>query len=173
MKQTTYLDLVDEQNHVIGHIAESDLYSGPNHHRIVHVMVSNERGEYVLQRRSPNDSFLPGAWVTSAGGHVHAGESAEFAAYREMMEELGIRSSLGLLGEFVYDVPTVPGMKKFLSIFETRHAGAFHLDHDEVAAIKFLTLSAIEERYRNGDSFHPELVAVLRNIYGLSLESRK
>jgi 8-oxo-dGTP diphosphatase len=46
-------------------------------------------GRVLLGRRSPSKPESPGAWDLF-GGHVEAGESAEAALARELMEELGI-----------------------------------------------------------------------------------
>jgi 8-oxo-dGTP diphosphatase len=57
-------------------------------------------GEVLLGRRSEEREWLPGAWDVF-GGHIDAGETAEDALQRELLEELGVHvlamRELGLL----------------------------------------------------------------------------
>ncbi len=53
----------------------------------VNVLLVNERGEVLLQRR-PGDKENGGRWDKTVGGHVDEGESFDRAAVREAGEEL-------------------------------------------------------------------------------------
>jgi isopentenyldiphosphate isomerase len=53
----------------------------------VNILVLNERGEVLLQRR-PRDKENGGHWDKSVGGHVSAGEEFDTTAVRESGEEL-------------------------------------------------------------------------------------
>lgn len=57
-------------------------------------------GGVLLGRRSADRAWLPGAWDVF-GGHIDAGETAEDALSRELLEELGVHAvamrELGLL----------------------------------------------------------------------------
>ncbi|HEV7499216.1 MAG TPA: NUDIX domain-containing protein, partial [Vicinamibacteria bacterium] len=53
----------------------------------VNVLVLNEAGEVLLQRR-PRDKENGGTWDKSVGGHVSAGEEFDTTAVREAGEEL-------------------------------------------------------------------------------------
>ena len=59
-------------------------------HKVVHVLVFNDAGNLLLQKRSMNKDVAPGKWDTSVGGHVSPGEDLKTAALREMKEELGV-----------------------------------------------------------------------------------
>lgn len=96
------LDVVDEDNVVVGNTPKAEVYTKLLNHRIVHVLVFNTAGEMLLQLRSKNKSFMPGYWVTSAGGHVGSGETYEVAALRELQEELGVTGKLEFLYSDVY-----------------------------------------------------------------------
>lgn len=89
-----FLDVVNENDEVVSSVSREDVYEKSLRHRIAHVVVFNDNGEMLLQFRSKNVSFCPNHWVTSAGGHVQAGESYMEAAKREYMEELGVVSDL-------------------------------------------------------------------------------
>lgn len=74
-----------------GRTAEkSELHRLGGWHRSAHVWIVTSSGFVLLQRRSLAKRNFPGLWDVSAAGHVAAGETAEAAAIRETMEELGI-----------------------------------------------------------------------------------
>ena len=60
-----------------------------DYHVAVHIWIQNSRGEWLIDRRSPDKDFLPNMWETT-GGSALAGESSLEAALREVREELGI-----------------------------------------------------------------------------------
>ena len=87
------LEIVDNEGHVIGLAERAELHRNPGLiHRVVHVLVFNNNGELLLQKRSIRKDVAPGKWDTSVGGHINPGEDVLAAALREMEEELGIKS---------------------------------------------------------------------------------
>jgi len=90
-KNDELLDLVDENDNVIGTIWKSEAHQNPKLiHREIAVAVFNTIGENLIQRRSLNKTYDPGMWQIASAGHVMAGENPESAAKREVFEELGI-----------------------------------------------------------------------------------
>ena len=88
------LDIVDQNDNIIGQAPKDDAYENKLGHRIVHVLIFNDQKKMVLQLRSANVSFCPLHWSTAVGGHVQAGETYEQAAIREYEEELNLASKL-------------------------------------------------------------------------------
>ncbi|MCL2397997.1 MAG: NUDIX domain-containing protein [Defluviitaleaceae bacterium] len=58
---------------------------------VVMVLIFNEAGEMLIQKRSPYAIWSPDMWTMTAGGAVLAGETPTKAASRELYEELGIK----------------------------------------------------------------------------------
>lgn len=58
-------------------------------HRAVHILVFNDEGDIILQKRSGMKDLYPYMWDTSVGGHLSPKESYLEGAIRECEEELG------------------------------------------------------------------------------------
>src|SRR6478672_13109465 len=84
-------DVVDEQDQVIGRERRSEVHRLNLRHRAVHVLVFNSQGEVFLQKRSMSKDTFPGAWDSSASGHLDCGEDYDACAIRELREEIGLR----------------------------------------------------------------------------------
>ena len=159
-----FIDVVDDHNQVIGQMAKSELYEKKPHHRIVHVLIYNDQGEMALQLRSANVAFCPNHWVTTVGGHVQTGETTEAAAKREMMEEIGVDLPLEYVFDAEYLPPTLPGVIKFLTIYQATYNGPFSPDPNDVAKVEYFPLSEIVLMPERGERFHPELSFLLQKL---------
>ena len=140
---------------------KAKLYTGPNNHRIIHVLIFNDHGKMALQLRSQTVGFLPLHWTTVVGGHVQAGETPGQAAKREMQEEIGIDVPIERLFETVYEPPHIPGMKKFLTIFRAKYNGPFSPDPEAVKRIEFFDFDIIKQMIEKGEKIHSELIQVM------------
>jgi mutator protein MutT len=156
------LDIVDENNQVVGSAPYNEVYSKRLNHRIVHVLVFNGKGEIFLQMRSAKKEFCPGHWVTSAGGHVQKGETYEQAAKRELKEELGVDASLTLIHESPYDHYK---MRKFLQVFRAVYSGPFKINTEEVAGGRWFSVADVRDMVRKNQLIHPELAHVIEKLY--------
>jgi isopentenyldiphosphate isomerase len=85
-----FFDVVNQDDAVVGRATRREVHARGLLHRAVHVLVFNEAGEVFLQKRSQNKDTAPGAWDSSASGHVDAGEDYDGCAVRELREEIGL-----------------------------------------------------------------------------------
>ncbi len=83
-------DVVNERDEVIGQRTRGEVHRLGLKHRAVHVLVFNARGELFLQKRSLKKDTFPGAWDSSASGHLDHGEDYDACAVRELREEIGL-----------------------------------------------------------------------------------
>jgi len=91
MESEEFLEIVDFMGNIIGCEPRKKIHGNPTlMHRVAHVLVTNKRGEILLQKRSRKKDVAPGRWDTSVGGHVGIGEDLLTSSKREMHEELGI-----------------------------------------------------------------------------------
>ncbi|MDD4995559.1 MAG: NUDIX domain-containing protein [Patescibacteria group bacterium] len=158
-----FLDIVDQNDNVIGTASRNEVYEKSLCHRIAHVLIFNEEGKIVLQKRSDKVCFCPGHWSTAVGGHVQTGETYEQAALREYQEELGAKSILEFVGKDLYNVPHTPN--KFLTTFRTQFNGPFDPDAEEVSEVGMFDIQEIQTMLERGEKFHPELIFILKKYY--------
>lgn len=159
-----FLDIIDENDNVIGAASKAEVYEKRLMHRIVHVFVLNNKNKMALQLQGKNKKFCPLHWVTAAAGHVQSGESWEEAAAREMKEEIGIEGNLLHSYKDVYHDPS-RNFKKIISSFAMNYDGSFKLNPYEVADVKFFTIEEIKDMIANGEKFHPELLFLLKKHF--------
>ncbi|MCD8241499.1 MAG: NUDIX domain-containing protein [Lachnospiraceae bacterium] len=56
---------------------------------VVHILLVNNSGKLLLQKRQDTKNQYPGCWDVSAGGYAQQGEASRPAVLRETQEELG------------------------------------------------------------------------------------
>ena len=108
--ENEYIDLVDENNVVIGITDAKTAHIKKQLHRVVGILLFDEVGNIILQSGTKYNLL-----ELSVGGHVQRGENYEDAAHREMFEELGITTHLDHLFTFL---PVNNKMGHFWSIFK-------------------------------------------------------
>ncbi|MEU7701066.1 NUDIX domain-containing protein [Streptomyces sp. NPDC015492] len=141
------LDVVDEQDRVIGRAPRAEVYARGLIHRCVFVRVRDAEGRIFVHRRTPGKLVFPSMYDMFVGGVVGAGESYDEAALREAEEELGVR---GLprpepVLTFLYDSAGVAG-KWWSAVYEVRCELPVDPQAEEVAWHAFLTEAELAER---------------------------
>ena len=84
------IQIVDGDDKPIRAASKQEAWKGGLPHRVIRIMVLDERGRVLLQKRAPTKEPSPNRWDNSVAGHVDAGEDYDTAAKREFHEELGI-----------------------------------------------------------------------------------
>jgi isopentenyl-diphosphate delta-isomerase type 1 len=124
-------DVVNEADEVIGRQTRAEVHRLGLKHRAVHVLVYNARGELFLQKRSRSKDTFPGAWDSSASGHVDSGEDYDACALRELGEELGFQPSQPL--ERLFKMPACPATgQEHVWVYRCRAEGPFRLHPEEI-----------------------------------------
>lgn len=142
-------EVCDAEGRVTGLATRSQLHRDPSLiHRVVHVMVFNNQGDLLLQKRSANKDIAPGKWDTSVGGHVNPGEDIHDAAVREMKEELGIEPS-GL--QFLYSYLFRNHREsELVSTFSSAWEGEVRFNTEEIDEVRFWHMNSIKEQTGKG-----------------------
>lgn len=86
----TLLDVVNENDEVIGQELRSVIHAKGLLHREIHVWFITPQKEIILQRRSMKKEISPGVLTVAAGGHVESGATYEQSALLETQEETSV-----------------------------------------------------------------------------------
>jgi len=168
MSSEEYLEIVDHSGKVIGLAPRSKVHGNPHlMHRVVHVLVLNNDGHILLQKRSESKDVAPGRWDTSVGGHVTAGEDLLTSLRREMLEELGIA---GDEPEYLYSYTHSNTYEtELVSTFRFPYEGAFSFNPEEIDEIRFWSFDEIRDAFGKAllsDNFEHEFTTYADYLRG-------
>ena len=124
-------DIVNEQDEVIGQKLRRLVHQDGDRHRAVHVLVFNSRGELFLQKRSMSKDTFPGAWDSSASGHLDCGEDYDTCAIRELREEIGLITNIVPERLFKIEACCETG-QEFVWVYRLDREGPFQLHPEEI-----------------------------------------
>ena len=95
--------LVDPSDACVGTAPKLDAHRDGRLHRAVSVVLFDDDGRLLLQRRADSKYHSGGLWSNTCCGHPRPGESVNDAGLRRLSAELGIDDcELTAVGEFVY-----------------------------------------------------------------------
>ena len=124
-------DVVNDRDEVIGQKTRGEVHRTGLKHRAVHVLVFNRKGELFLQKRSLLKDTAPGAWDSSASGHLDAGEEYDVCAVRELREEIGLETKDAPARLFKIEASAETG-QEFVWVYRLEAEGPFVLHPDEI-----------------------------------------
>ena len=154
------IEIVDDKNRVIGLRTRGDAYREGLKHRAANVLVLNEQGELLVQKRASNKAFYPDFWDLSCAEHVKPGESFKKAAERGLLEELGIKGAQVRRVRPVhfqkneFDNAKLGFMRdyEFVELYETVWNGEIKLDEKEVGHAEFMSVGRVQELVELGET---------------------
>lgn len=164
------IQIVDESDRPLGGATIENAHLQGLWHQIVRITVENSDGKLLLQKRVADMEVYPNCWDNSAAGHVDFGETYDYAAARELAEEVGIRNVvLEYVGSYISDSQHNEQMlRHFIKVYKTRVASnvKLTLQADEVSDVQWLSVDEIKALIKN----HPNqvtdgLVDVLSRYY--------
>src|SRR5579884_2172339 len=130
------IQIVDENDNPVGVASLEESQSKGLIQQISRVMVEDEKGNILLQKRAAHKKLFPGRWDNSAAGHVDEGEDYVKAAFREMAEEIGLRNVQLKEAAYFYTSFTFKDMKlnQFQRVYKVQQPSGtkFNPDPDEV-----------------------------------------
>ncbi|HUJ42911.1 MAG TPA: NUDIX domain-containing protein [Opitutaceae bacterium] len=142
-----WFDVVDAGDRVVSRATRQEVHLRGLRHRAVHVLVFNRAGELFLQKRSRNKDTAPGAWDSSASGHVEAGEDYDACAVRELREELGVQAP-SELGRWLRLAACHETGQEFVWVYRLEAEGPFALHPGEIERGAWLSPVEITRRVR-------------------------
>lgn len=170
MNNKEMLDVVTNNDTVIGIASRKECHEKNLRHRGVHVMIFNDKGMLFVQKRSKKKDVFPGLYEGSLSGHVRAGETYREAAVRELKEELGITNhKLNEIGMFKLRARPE---HEIIKIFMLRCDDKPKLSKAEVEKGNFVNYKKIKFRTReNPEQFTPSFLIAL-DTYEYATETK-
>ncbi len=157
------LDVVNDQDQVIGQATRQEIHKKRLLHRGVAVLLHDANKRILVQQRSRKKKHNPGGWSLSIGGHVPAHMEPAEAAKKELMEELGfevplrfIRKSNGESG----------GSWRFRYLYIGEYGGQhIRINRDEVQQVRLVNQHDVEQMVSNGESFGKNSLLTMKEFW--------
>lgn len=140
--------LVDEADSFLGYGEKLDVHRKGLLHRAFSVLLYNDQGELLIQKRADDKYHAGGLWANTVCGHPFPGEEAQAGATRRLFEELGLRATVSPLTHIYYRKDLDHGMieHEYVHVFEALWDGKpINPDPREVSEIQWLSPVAIRE----------------------------
>lgn len=138
--------LVDQEDEFLGYGDKLDVHRKGLLHRAFSVLLFNDKGELLIQKRADDKYHAGGLWANTVCGHPFPGEEAQDGASRRLFEELGIHANLNPLTHIYYRKDLDQGMieHEYVHVFEAHWDGqSIAADPREVSEIEWLSPVAI------------------------------
>ena len=96
-EQSQMLEVVDDNDNVIGLETRKKVHEKGLLHREIHIWFITPSGEAIFQHRAKDKDTYPDKLDATVGGHVEPGMSYEETAVKECEEETGVKIDLSKL----------------------------------------------------------------------------
>lgn len=131
------LDVVDKEDNVLRQATRTEVEDEFLRFRMVHVLLTNDVGNILVQWRKADKKVSPRTFTASAAGAVEAGETYEVSAVRELEEELGVKLKKGDKLEFMGPFQINKGRPCNGALFVAQWDGDVQGWEDEADALDF------------------------------------
>ena len=106
----------------------------------------------------------PGLWDTSSAGHVNSGESYEVSAYRELWEELGIKTVLTPLAKIDACNETY---HEHVQVYICKTDASIKINQEEISEGRYFNFpELINEIRESSEKYTSSLRLILRKYTG-------
>ena len=160
------LDLVDEEDQVIGVLSRSEVYARGLHNiRVVNLFVVNNEGNLWIPRRTAHKKLYPLHLDMSMGGHVMSGEKYDEAFSRETQEELRIDVAKTPYRFLRHLTPHEHGVSAFMNVYEITQDAAPDYNPDDFMEYFWLRPEDVLARIVAGEKSKSDLPKLVKIFY--------
>jgi isopentenyl-diphosphate Delta-isomerase len=139
------LDIVNENNQVIGQEEREMIHQTGLWHRGIHIFLFTPERKLLVQQRSLHQKLSPGTLDCSVSEHLLAGESYLDAARRGLREELGIEP-IPIKSRIQFKMNYGPNDNLISTLYEgIINSDKTKIDLNEVANIMYYSLPELQE----------------------------
>ena len=136
-----FVDKFDNKRQALNKVTERQEKVDGEYRQSVHVWIQNSKGEFLIQKRSPNKTNFPNMWSQTGGG-VEEGEITLQAALRECKEELGIDINIKHI-ELILSFKRKYDFVDVWLVRENIDISNLVLQEEEVSDVKWATIDEI------------------------------
>jgi isopentenyl-diphosphate delta-isomerase len=138
--------LVDENDRPLGQAPKLEAHERGDLHRAFSVLVHDDSGSMLLQKRHPGKYHSGGLWTNACCGHPRPGEATIDAASRRLQEEMGIDCKLVPMHSLIYRADVGNGLveHEFVHIFSGVWHGPITADPREAEDHAWRTLADLQ-----------------------------
>ncbi|OGG53182.1 NUDIX hydrolase [Candidatus Kaiserbacteria bacterium RIFCSPHIGHO2_02_FULL_55_25] len=164
MEEDEYLDLVDENDSVIGRKLRSEVHAEKlRNYRAINLFIVNSKGELWIPKRTAHKRLYPLGLDFSCAGHVQSGDTYEQTLKKEVREELNIdidKTQVRYLGKLT----PVEG-SCFAENYEIRMDTAPAYNSDDFINYEWVAPAVLIKRLDAGEYAKSSLVKAVRKFY--------
>ncbi len=167
MNQDEQVDIVNQNDEVVGTTSKQKAHQGGLLNRTVIAEIIGSDGKWTLVKQS-SDRQDPGQFVSPIGGHVTAGETEEEAIKREAKEEYGLEGdfTLKFIGKTIFN-REVKNRKEnhFFILYKIYTDKEPILNHESVGFERFSKQQLINELKQQPEKFGTAFHFVFKTFF--------
>lgn len=143
--------LVNSRDESIGEMEKLEAHEKGLLHRAFSVILFNNKGEMLLQKRADGKYHSAGLWTNTCCSHPRPGEKAEEAAKRRLKEEMDIEAAPEFLYKFIYKTKLDHGLieHEYDYVFVGTYDGEPTPNPSEVSDWKYVPLETLNKDIAN------------------------
>jgi len=165
--QDELLDLVDENDNIVGTVMRSEVYAkNINNVRVVNVFVVNSKGEIFFPRRAASKKSFPLCLDMSVGGHVGSGETYEDALKHETKDEINIDIEKVPYKFLEKLTPHENNVSAFMKVYEIQTDEVPEYNKEDFCEYFWLTPKEFFKRIKDGEKTKEDLPKLIKHFYG-------
>lgn len=147
---TEEIVLINSNDEAIGSMEKLQVHREGLLHRAFSVLILNEVGDMLIQRRAFEKYHSGGAWSNACCGHPRPGESTQAAAERRLQEEMGFSVPLKKLYHFTYKADLGNGLTEheFDHVFLGVYNNAPSPNPNEVAEWRYVPIEQLQQELK-------------------------
>jgi isopentenyl-diphosphate delta-isomerase len=168
--------LVNEHDNEIGIMEKMEAHRSGLLHRAFSILLFNNEGEILLQKRSLKKYHSGGLWTNTCCSHPLPGEAMEHATIRKLKQEMGIDVRTEFAYKFIYKAVLEKGLTEHECdyVFTGIYNGTPIINEEEVEDWKYMNIISLrKDMLQNPHNYtswfqlivnHPQSVNIIGHI---------
>ena len=167
--------LVDDSNNQVGLMPKMEAHLKGVLHRAFSVIIFNDDGEVMLQKRASTKYHTPSLWSNTCCSHQRENEDNISAGKRRLNEEMGFNTQLYDFESFIYKVSFSNGLieHEFDHILVGIYNGLPNINLDEVDEWKWISIDELVNDMQDNSEKYTAWFKIIINKYSQSLKKWK